>query len=227
MWHPLWREDVFVCYEYACLFVKYAFRTYNVLLKILPSAPHTSPLSVHALQSKSCLSYNDSVVIWTVVSLTYASVWVWIWVLCYDRRSVGHCVLEWSTHLGLTTRFLLLSDSCGFVDVGRSVALSGLSFTIAAVPRQLCHSLVRDPWDSRPYFTLSDSTFACLSPPTTRRATVEVFDPTSTRDLLYFLNQSHCCYCGPHRRHHVEVLCCPVGCRGNLVFSNLLLGNDS
>jgi hypothetical protein len=26
-----------------------------------------------------------------------------------------------STHLGLTTRFLLLSDSCGFVDVGRSL----------------------------------------------------------------------------------------------------------
>jgi hypothetical protein len=25
------------------------------------------------------------------------------------------------THLGLTTKFLLLSDSCGFVDVGRSV----------------------------------------------------------------------------------------------------------
>jgi hypothetical protein len=26
-----------------------------------------------------------------------------------------------STHLGLTTRFLLLSDNCGFVDVGRSL----------------------------------------------------------------------------------------------------------
>jgi hypothetical protein len=40
---------------------------------------------------------------------------------CYDRRSVGQCVLEWSTHLGLTTRFLLLSDNCWFVDVGRSL----------------------------------------------------------------------------------------------------------
>jgi hypothetical protein len=41
--------------------------------------------------------------------------------LCYDRRSVGQSVLVSSTHLGLTTRFLLLSDSCGFVDVGRSL----------------------------------------------------------------------------------------------------------
>jgi hypothetical protein len=41
--------------------------------------------------------------------------------LCYDRRSVGQSVLVSSTHLGLTTRFLLLSDSCGFVDVGLSL----------------------------------------------------------------------------------------------------------
>jgi hypothetical protein len=38
---------------------------------------------------------------------------------CYDRRSVGQCVLVSSTHLGLKTRFLLLSDSCRFVHVGR------------------------------------------------------------------------------------------------------------
>jgi hypothetical protein len=38
-----------------------------------------------------------------------------------DRWSVGQSVLVSSTHLGLTTRFLLLSDSCGFVDLGRSL----------------------------------------------------------------------------------------------------------
>jgi hypothetical protein len=35
---------------------------------------------------------------------------------------------------------------------------------------------------------------------------------------------------GPDRRHHVEqliLLCCPVSCHGNLVFSNFLPGNDS
>jgi hypothetical protein len=44
---------------------------------------------------------------------------VWVWVLCYDRRSVGQSVLEQSTHLGLTTRSWLLSDSCGFVGLRR------------------------------------------------------------------------------------------------------------
>jgi hypothetical protein len=43
----------------------------------------------------------------------------WVCVLCYDRRSVNQSVLEQSTHPWLTTRSLLLSNSCGFVDLGR------------------------------------------------------------------------------------------------------------
>jgi hypothetical protein len=39
--------------------------------------------------------------------------------LCYDRQSAGQSVLEQSTPLGLMTRSWLLSDSCGFVDLGR------------------------------------------------------------------------------------------------------------
>jgi hypothetical protein len=46
---------------------------------------------------------------------------VWVWVLYYDRRSVSLFLLEYSTCLGFTTRFLLLSDSFGFLDVGRSL----------------------------------------------------------------------------------------------------------
>jgi hypothetical protein len=57
---------------------------------------------------------------------------------------------------------------------------TGLSFTIAAGPRQSSHSRVRVPWVSRPYFTVSDLRLLFLSPPTTRRATVEVFDAAST-----------------------------------------------
>jgi hypothetical protein len=34
---------------------------------------------------------------------------------------------------------------------------TGLSFTIAAGPSQRSHSRVRVPWDSLPYFTVSDS----------------------------------------------------------------------
>jgi hypothetical protein len=59
---------------------------------------------------------------------------------------------------------------------------TGLSFTTAAGPHHHSHSLVGVPWDSRPYFTASDSRLPFLSPPTTRRATVEVFDPASTQD---------------------------------------------
>jgi hypothetical protein len=61
---------------------------------------------------------------------------------------------------------------------------TGLSFTTAAGPRQRSRSWVRVPWDSWPHFTLSDLRLPFSSPPTTRRATVEVFDPASTRHLL-------------------------------------------
>jgi hypothetical protein len=39
--------------------------------------------------------------------------------LCYNRLSVGQSVLASSIRLGPEARFLLLSGSCGFVDVGR------------------------------------------------------------------------------------------------------------
>jgi hypothetical protein len=59
----------------------------------------------------------------------------------------------------------------------------GLLFTISAGPRQRIHSRVRVPCDWRPYFTVSDLRLPFLSPPPTRRATVEVFDPASTREI--------------------------------------------
>jgi hypothetical protein len=60
---------------------------------------------------------------------------------------------------------------------------TGLSFAIATGPRQRSHFRVRVPWNSLPYFTVSDSRLPFSSPPTTRRVTVEVFDPASTRSL--------------------------------------------
>jgi hypothetical protein len=53
---------------------------------------------------------------------------------------------------------------------------TGLSFIYAAGPCQRNLSLVRVPWDSRPYFAVSDLRLPFSSPPTTRRVTVEVFD---------------------------------------------------
>jgi hypothetical protein len=68
--------------------------------------------------------------------------------LSYDQWSVSQSVLVSRTHLGPKTRFVLLSDSCGCVDVG-------LLFTIAAGPRQHSHSRVQVPQDSLPYSTVS------------------------------------------------------------------------
>jgi hypothetical protein len=58
---------------------------------------------------------------------------------------------------------------------------SGLSFVCAAGPCKCSLCRVRVPWDFRPYFTVSDLRLPILSPPTTRRVMVEVFDPASTR----------------------------------------------
>jgi hypothetical protein len=59
---------------------------------------------------------------------------------------------------------------------------TGLSFAVAAGTRQPSHFRVRLLWDSRSYFNVSDTRLPFSSPPTTRRDTVEVFEPTSTRD---------------------------------------------
>jgi hypothetical protein len=85
------------------------------------------------------------------------------------------------------------------------VALSdermGLSFVYAAGPRPRSLSWVRVPWDSRPYFTVSVLRLPFSSPPTTRRVTVELFEPASTRvssgrtnPLLSLIQH------GPHRK---------------------------
>jgi hypothetical protein len=62
---------------------------------------------------------------------------------------------------------------------------TGLSFKVAAGPRQRSYFRVRVPWDSRPYFTVSDSRLPFLYPPISRRTTVEVLDPASTRNFPY------------------------------------------
>jgi hypothetical protein len=54
---------------------------------------------------------------------------------------------------------------------------TGLSFVCAAGPCQRSLSRVLVPWDLRPYFTVSELRLPFSSPPTTRRVTVEVFDP--------------------------------------------------
>jgi hypothetical protein len=114
----------------------------------------------------------------SVVSLVSSSwvwvwvwVWVWAWVLYYYRRSVGQSILEYSTRLGLTIRFLLLSAAVLLMWGALSDERTGLSFKIAAGPRQRSHFQVRVPWYSWPYFSVSDSRLPFSSP-----------HPASTRD---------------------------------------------
>jgi hypothetical protein len=100
---------------------------------------------------------------------------------------------------------------------------TGLTFTIANGPRQRCHSRVRVPWDSRLYVTVSDLRLLFLSPPTTRRATVEVFDPASTRESPCSCEWITCPFmtrCGPETEHITErFVCCNlrIRCHGNFL----------
>jgi hypothetical protein len=80
-------------------------------------------------------------------------------------------------HILIAVRQLRVS-SCGTLSLTVVYNVAG--------PRQHSHSRVRTPWDSWPYFTVSDSRLPFRSLPTTRRATVEVFDPASTRENLWF-----------------------------------------
>jgi hypothetical protein len=109
---------------------------------------------------------------------------------------------------GLRPDFYYRRTVAGLVMWGAlSDGRTGLSFTIAACPCQRSHSLVRAPLDSRPYFTVSDLRLPISSPPTTRRVTVEVFDPASTRVSLTRLsfslyNPLH----GPRRKHSFYIV---------------------
>jgi hypothetical protein len=92
---------------------------------------------------------------------------------------------------------------------------TGLSFVHGAGPCQSSLSWVRVPWESRPYFTVSDLRLPFSSPPTTLRVTVEVFDPASTRvssELNWTGTVKYCWLLviwprvGPQYRKHIRCL---------------------
>jgi hypothetical protein len=128
------------------------------------------------------------------------------------RPTVSRTVyLGFKPHLGPKTRFLLLSDSCGFVVVGHclwredgsvvyncwwpSPAQSFSSPSHAGLMTVCyCHRFETPPtWRARsPYLYPTWTGWPSYTPrhwvpfsppPTTRRATVEVFEPASTRGL--------------------------------------------
>jgi hypothetical protein len=97
---------------------------------------------------------------------------------------------------------------------------TGLSFTIAASPQQCSHFWVWVPWYLWSYFTVSDLRLPFLSPPTTHRATVEVFSSISTWNELpgwcpCYINPLH----RPSRKHYFQqyLYCCMhIHCHANM-----------
>jgi hypothetical protein len=124
-------------------------------------------------------------------NLDYCSVLLYVKVEVTLRLTVSQSVsLGVEPHLGLMTRYLLLFDSYSLVFVGRSLwREDGSVYCICCwvFPTQSFSG--PSPWYSRPYFTVSDLRLPISSPLTTRRVTVEVFDPASPtlccRTLLY------------------------------------------
>jgi hypothetical protein len=97
MKHPLWREDESVSYEYAWSFVKYTFCIYCMLLKFsFFCARHKSSVSTgfteQIMPILRILSYNGSLVIWTVVDLTTATYifYVWLSLVLYHEHVHSH-----------------------------------------------------------------------------------------------------------------------------------------
>jgi hypothetical protein len=94
------------------------------------------------------------------------------------RLTVSQSVSLWGSwpdiYYCLTVTGLFL---CGALSDERT----SLSFVYAAGPCQRSLYRVRVPWDSPPYFTVSDLRLLFSSPPTTRRVKVGIFNRASTR----------------------------------------------
>jgi hypothetical protein len=146
-------------------------------------------ISLHSILTPSCLVSGRSVDVlssWRLAALPLIlPYWLFLSLsLSYVTTDGQSASLSWNKApiWGLRPDFYYCQTIVGLLMWGApSDERTGLSFTIAAGPSQRSHSRVRAPWVSRPYFTLSDFRLPISSPPTTRRITVEVFDPASTR----------------------------------------------
>jgi hypothetical protein len=194
------------CYRDSFIFFFYLITTHNQWLSKTRSIPYWTTSVFSSTVTDLVLIYesvtpSDSIVHWLTLhswtlnhdsrpllqmnhdDFSYTNESILVWVSYYDRRSVGQSVLEYSTNMGLTNRFYHCQNIGWFLMWGAlSDERTDLLITIPAGPGQRSHFHFRVPWDSLSYFTLSDSRLPFSSPPTTRRASVEVFDPASIRD---------------------------------------------
>jgi hypothetical protein len=233
---PLWREDGFVENSYMCTVYKCS------------ASPSFAKQIMSTLFILCC---KDSLVTWMVVSMTAAKFkpvglasfcpTLWTCLFCLKTQSQSHTATDCQPisvelHLGLMTRYLLLFDSYGLGFVERSLRREDESvfctYVYAAGPRQRSLSRVRDPWHAWSYFIVSDSKLPFSSPPTTRKVTVEVFYPASTKvfvceNLNWFSLYK---YDTDHRENTASssssIVSCVsvvwVGCHGN-VFTDITI----
>jgi hypothetical protein len=157
--------------------------------------------------------------------------------LCYKQRSVGQSVLVSGTHLGLTTRSALLSDSCGFCwhDVPSLIRgwvyslklLLGLARSV--IPRsKSCrthdHMLLSQIWDppnwraTSPYLYLPGTGWPSYTSGGTIISGVTLAQAPSIFKVKEFRLVSFCAYIyiymGANRSIVVKALCYkPEGCR--------------
>jgi hypothetical protein len=162
--------------------------------------------------------------VFSLLSLIFLCTCVKVKVKVTLRLTVSQPVsLGVEPHLGLMTRYLAITVwqlQSLFLWGALSDERTGLSFVYAAGPCQCNLSRVRVPWYLRPYFTVSDLRLPFSSRLTTRRDTVEVFDPASTRFSIpvSYLSPLKYGVCVWNRRHLLSRLHFPLlRFRNNLV----------
>jgi hypothetical protein len=156
--------------------------TFNCFLVKDLSCPPTGllPLGPTLQYLISWILYSLSLSPQSVASGTLLS---WLKSESYVTTDGQSTILSWNKApiWGLRPDLLLLSDSCGFVDVGRSLWREDGSVVYIC-----CWSLPEQSF-SGPSPVGLPTMFYCLrfetSLFTTRRATVKVFDPASTQDV--------------------------------------------
>jgi hypothetical protein len=119
------------------------------------------------------------------------AVWVWVWVLLWPTVSrpvclgIKHPCRAYDQIVIIITVRQLRVYWCGALSLQRE---EGSIVYKAAGSRQSSHSRVRVPWGLPSYFTVSDSRLPVPSAPTTRRNTLEVFEPRLYAGYVCILN---------------------------------------
>jgi hypothetical protein len=147
---------------------------------------------------------------WPLTSTNF-KVKVTLWLTVSQSVSLGV-----EPHLGLMTRYsLLLAVTILLLWGALSDERMSLSFVYAVGPCQRSLSWVWVPWDSRPYFTVSDLILSFTSPSTTLVLTC-LIDPRSIASAR-----------NPYKTPFPIVVACGFVALGTCLFAKELISNGS